>query len=154
MAYLHQYNNIFHVLRKTETGYDYFLLPWDTDMSFGVTWKLGEGFCYDYDESLAAIGCRIEADGEMLENPDYAQKATEHWHTMRQTVFEEQALLARVDALYDQLLPTGALTREKLRWPEYYHGADTVENMKYFISDRLAYLDEFYDSWFAEWALY
>lgn len=146
--------NIFHVLRKTETGYDYFLLPWDTDMSFGVTWKLGEGFCYEYEDSLTAIGCRIEADGEMLQNPDYVERAVEHWHTMRQTVFEEQALLARVDAIYADLALTGALTREKLRWPEYYQGADTVENMKYFISDRLLYLDEFYDSWFAEWALY
>ncbi len=136
--------NMYHVLKKTDDGYAHFLVPWDTDQSFGVVWKEGFAFCYDYQMSLGEFGVRMETPALQKTYPEYQQKAIERWNYLRQTTLAEEKILSYIDELYGQLSISGAFARDVSVWSNRYGEADTVSALKDFVRDRLAFVDEHY----------
>ena len=135
--------NMYHVLKKTDSGYTHYLLPWDTDQSFGLVWKNG-GFAYDYEIALNEFGTRMETSALKNIYPEYPQAAASRWQQLRKTTLSEDNILSHIDALYNGLTKSGALTRDVSVWSNRYEGADTVAMLKRFVSDRLLVLDNYY----------
>lgn len=136
--------NMYIVLNKTDHGYHQFLVPWDTDQSFGVVWKTDIGFCYDYQQSLGEFTTRMETAALKKLHPEYQQSAIERWHFLRQSTLSESSMLYCIDSIYEQLIQSGALARDTAKWSNRYGGEDTVGSLKDFIHDRLLFLDDRY----------
>lgn len=136
--------NIYHALIKREDGYEHFLIPWDTDMSFGLIWINDVGFGYDYG-SIGDIGFRAETNALRKVYPEYSEAAAERWFYLRQTILLEDQILADIDALCEQLNASGALARDIDLWGNRYRRMDTVEKMKRFVREKLEYLDKYHN---------
>lgn len=136
--------NMYHVLKKTDSGYEHFLLPWDTDLSFGVVWKTDVGFCYDRQQSLGQFSHRMETPALRKTDPAYQQKAIERWNYLRQTILTEENILAHIDELYAKLTTSSAVARDVAVWSDRYGGDDTVAALKEYVHARLAFVDEYY----------
>lgn len=137
--------NMYHVLRKTDMGYDMYFVPWDTDMSFGLVWKDNIGFVYDYDTAMDNLKVRKETEAIMQNHPEYKQKAADRWVALRKGVLEENALMSRIHGLYVQLRDSGAAQRDREYWGRQYDGADTIEQLKIFVLERLSVIDNLYE---------
>lgn len=134
------HKNMYHILQKIDNGYSAFLLPWDTDMSFGLNWV--DGFCYD---GLSSdVLTRIETANLMDGNPLYMDMAKEEWALLRKTVFSESYLMQKIDTLYAEISDSGSLIRDRTLWGTQYGDADTIEQLKLFVTGRLSILDEYY----------
>jgi len=138
--------NIYHVLQKNGNTYVHYLIPWDTDMSFGVHIRPEYGFCYDYDVSISMLAQRMETSGLKKFRPEYDRLAALRWHELRCSLLQENILMNEIDVLNNQLNESGALLRDKALWGDRYKGEDTSEKLKTFISERLAFLDAHYAS--------
>ena len=134
--------NMYHVLKHTENGYEHFLLPWDTDLSFGLGWN--DGYYYDYKAAMNVFNFRIETEGLKKAKPEYDQYASERWSELRQSLLSEANLLSYIDIFYGQLSESGAWIRDKSIWADRYGGEDTIDALKQFICERIAVMDEYY----------
>lgn len=136
--------NMYIVLKKSENGYHQFFLPWDTDMSFSLYWsETGFAFNSSYD-MVFSMPFRYETDAVKNAYIQYDSSANNRWYELRQTIFSEDALIQRIDALYMPLIESGAMERDKTLWGERYGGQDTVEHLKEFVRKKLVYMDEYY----------
>ncbi len=135
--------NIYHILRRSGDQYEHFLLPWDTDMSFGIDWSDQIGFCLNPD-TVTTVFERVETVALKKAHPEYDRLAAERWTMLRQQLLSKVELFNQMDALFTEVNQSGAWTRDKALWQGRYGGNDTIEQMKQFISDRLAVLDTIY----------
>lgn len=135
-----RYKNMFYLLEKETNGYRLSLLPWDTDMAWGMTWY--EGFKYNYYWSMKSIGIRQEYGSVKQHTPELNTLMAQRWQALRESVFSEVYVFARLDELSAQLRSSGVLNREWTRWEPLSGGSDTEENLRKFLRERLALLDE------------
>ena len=135
--------NIFYVLNNTPSGYALSLIPWDTDMSFGVVWGDG-GFSYNYERSMDRVARRMEFDSMAEIHPDLYNRLASRWQELRKTVLSEENILSELSRLEAQLADSSVPVRESQRWDKYYGGNDTVENLYRYIHEKLPLIDAYY----------
>lgn len=138
------YKNIYYVVERENGSEMLSMIPWDTDMSFGVYWIDGSGFSYAPD-SVEIIEYRMEYEALKAQYPDLDERMALRWQELRQTVFSTENILGKIDAYRYTILMSGAVDRDfnMLGW--YSWGdQDTVENLKVYIEKRLSILDEKY----------
>ena len=134
--------NMFYLLKYTETGYRLHLLPWDTDMSWGVVWS--DGFAYDFADSLQKTALRREYGWMQEFHPDLNLQMARRWLQLREsplTMETVSAILEQEQALLDA---SGAQKRDTNRWGLRYNGEDSLENLYKSVDARLKYLDAYY----------
>lgn len=136
--------NIFHLLEDTGGGLRHVFIPWDTDMSLGLYWNTEVGFDYGYDEMIHVRKVRQET--KMLEEkyPEYSTMEASRWQELRTGVLREENVLETLSKHETLLNTSGAFARDMQRWGQRYGGADTVEQMKSFLHERLLWLDAYY----------
>lgn len=134
--------NMFHLLRKTADGYDMYLLPWDTDMSWGVVWD--EGFAYDYEESNKKSARREEYTWMQKYHPDLDRQMAERWFELRETLLTMETMESILAQELTVLERSGALKRDRDVWGLTYRGEDSLENLHRFLQERLWKLDTNY----------
>lgn len=135
--------NVYYVsMQKGTDAYGYFI-PWDMNISFGALYAENKFFCMESDKELETLvafepGMRIinlDADGARA-------SAKQTWNRWRGGAFETGQLYARMDALHTQIVDSGAMAREKERWPDGNANED-LTFMKDFTEKRLAFLDAY-----------
>ncbi|MBE6975673.1 MAG: hypothetical protein E7439_00530 [Ruminococcaceae bacterium] len=137
--------NMFHVLIPSGSGYTHYFVPWDTDQSLGVVWSHEKSdFAYDFIRSKTERVQRKETVAMAKLRPDYYQLEAVRWFELREKFLIEEDILAYIDDTYESMNACGVFARDTKLWGERYKGSDTVENLKRFISARLAYLDDYY----------
>ena len=132
------YKNMFYALKKTDNAYELRLVPWDTDLSFGVTWG------YNYEESLNAIVERPELQSIREIMPSVNREMTKRWNELRKSVFSNKTIFLTYDRIIEKLTASGALNRDQEKWGLLHEGEDNLENLNDFICERLALLDKYY----------
>lgn len=147
------FNNIF-IFKKEAGNYRMTVLPWDTDMSFGLSWPDPDGprsevhnisvFSFEYDKSLQADLKRPETDGVRAIHPEFDDLTARRYAQLRQSVLSEEHILGKLDMLSEQVTDSGAMSREIQKWGLLYDGRDSVETVEQFIIERLQWLDHFY----------
>ena len=117
------------------------MIPWDTDMSFGVYWIDGSGFQY-IPESVEIMEYRMEYEALKQQYPDLDERMAKRWQELRQTIFSAENLLGKIDAYRYTILMSGAVDRDFniLGWYSW-GGLDIPENLKLYIENRLEILD-------------
>jgi len=138
------YKNMFYVFDKTDSGYSISMIPWDTDMSMGSTWKNEIGFAYDYQKSVTSYVGRQEYQSMHTLYSDLDQDFSDRWFELRKSIFALEHIWNLMDAHLEVLESSGAVARDQEKWGLFFEGEDTIENLYRFVEDRLAVLDEFY----------
>lgn len=138
----HYYKNIYYVIMREKKEETIHLIPWDTDMSFGVYWK--DGFRY-MPESVETISYRMEYSPLKEHYPQMPEKLAQRWGELRKEVFSEENILNKINEYESLLLKSGALERDYnvLGWNSW-GGEDNIDNLKSYIERRLEVLDENY----------
>ena len=136
------YKNIYYVLKEADGKDKLSMIPWDTDMSFGVYWIDGSGFQY-VPESVEIIEYRMEYEALKSQYPDLDERMAKRWRELRQNVFSAENILGKIDAYRYTALMSGAADRDfnMLGWYSW-GGQDTPENLKIYIENRLDILDK------------
>lgn len=132
------YKNMFYALVKTNETYEMYLVPWDTDLSLGVTWG------YDYEESLNEIVERQELGNVREHVSDIDEQITKRWQELRKSIYSEKKIFSIFDSITAELTVSGVIERDQKRWGLLHEEEDTWENLQLFIKDRLMFLDEYY----------
>lgn len=138
----HYYKNIYYVLMREEKEEALHLIPWDTDMSFGVYWN--DGFSY-MPESVETISYRMEYSSLKKQYPQIPEKLAKRWRELREGVFSEANIINKIEEYESLILKSGALGRDYnvLGWNSW-GGEDNIDNLKSYIERRLEVLDENY----------
>lgn len=135
------FKNMYYLLTAEGDDYRLSLLPWDTDMSWGMVWVSGIGFAYRYDVSMKQGSFRQEYYAYRKWMPELNSLLAERWQLLRQEHLSEENVLSYVDGLSSQLHRSGVLQRDKERWGYYFDGEDTEQMLRKFLVERLANTD-------------
>lgn len=136
------YKNMFYLISENEGIQTVTLIPWDTDMSYGVTWS--NGIDYDYDLSLNMAVRRMEYESVNEIYPDLDNRIAARWQQLRESDFTYEWLKEQLQAIQKELQESGAFEREYSRWERRYGEKDTWGAMEMYIEERLAWLDAYY----------
>lgn len=137
--------NMFYLLKQGETGYRLYLLPWDTDMSWGVVWN--KGFTYDFAESLQKTALRREYYWMQDFHPDLDHQMAKRWFELRENLLTMENMIPIVEQEQAVLDSGGAQKRDQELWGLYYEGEDSLENLYKSIEARLEWLDDYYSQY-------
>ena len=133
------YKNTFYVLQKESDSYRLSMIPWDTDMSFGL-W----GFSYDFDTSVNSINKRMEYNRVKSTYSELDERIVNRWQDLRQNLLSEETMLSVLDQLELKLANSGAYVRDQQLWGLFHGEQDTTEQLRLFILERLRFLDSYY----------
>ena len=134
------FKNMYHLLKYTAEGYRHYLIPWDTDMSFGLTWQEGVGLVYDYDSTVNGYAVRRETRAV----PDIDADMAARWSQLRTSVLSQENINRYLEQELMLLQGSGAYVRNSQVWAERHAGEDTLGNLYRFIGERLVWLDDYY----------
>lgn len=132
------YKNMFYALRENSDTYELYFVPWDTDLSLGVTWG------YAYEESMNEIIERYELATVRENVSDIDEQIAKRWMELRNSIYTEENITFIYEELTKTLTASGALQRDEEKWGLLHEGEDNWENLQKFISERLTFLDEYY----------
>lgn len=135
--------NMFYLFEDAEDSPRLSLIPWDTDMTFGLIWS-GESFYYDEDSWDQEIMERPETAQLREFLPDYSEKSAAYWKELRETTLSSRSIQGALQNLTDQLEASGVLLRDRNLWSQRYKGEDNISSLENWISRRLIFLDQHY----------
>ena len=124
----HFKNQYLHCVLSTG-GYTTYKIPWDVNHTFGDFWQNDAP-----ETNYNAYGMtELTFDGLFavlveLRDPDADAAIRNRWTQLRQTVIQEDLLVARANALFDPLFE--ALERDNERWPECGLGNGNAFNIR------------------------
>ena len=129
---------MFYVLKDNVESRELFFVPWDTDLSLGVTWG------YDYESSMNEIIERYEMPSMRQEIPDIDKRIADRWFELRKTVYSEENILSIYADVTEKLINSGAIKRDVDKWGMLHEGEDNWQSLQIFIKERLSLLDNYY----------
>lgn len=142
------YKNMFFVFRKESDGYRLYLVPWDTDLTWGNIYS-------EKKEDLYTIYAPERADQYLewpladrlirLDTGGIRKKIQERWDELRQTVFSETEMEHLLSDCIHWVQDSGAFARDAVRWPESHHDGD-YESLRSFMRERLEFMDDLIQS--------
>ena len=133
-----------YYLGKYDKGEPYFFIPWDLDGVLGV---IQDGKKERFTTDVLGNGLF----NRLLEiNPNnYKDKVKARWNVLRASAFSNEALLSRIDNVYNKFTKEKIYEREQLVWKNKLND-DTNEAhynyLKMFLEDRLIFLDAHFKS--------
>ena len=138
------YKNMFFAFKKESGGYRLYLVPWDTDLSWGNVYA-------DSAEDLYVVP-NPDAAEQYLEWPfadrllalnagGLKEKVTARWEELRSDVLSEAHLQELMETCIHQVQDSGAFARDAARWPDSRHDGDYAA-MSDFMEKRLRFLDK------------
>lgn len=136
--------NMYYLVRQAVGEYRISMIPWDMDLSFGITWN--DGFAYDYNGSLNASILRQEYDDVQTLYPDLDERIAERWFELRENVLSWEVLSSILYEAEDALVNSGAYARDAALWPGIFHGEDTHEALEQWLWERLQWCDAYYSN--------
>lgn len=135
--------NMFYILKMEEGTYRMYLLPWDTDMAWGVAIN----FVYDFEASRQYVVLREEYPWMKQYHPDIDQQMAQRWFQLRENLLTMENISAVLEQEQQLLDASGALDRDEDCWGLYHEGKDTRENLHRSLEARLAWVDAYYSQY-------
>lgn len=144
--------NMYYITKYGTDGYRMYLAPWDMDLTCGDTLQASTNEAYPWDVGQNPLIYRERINfqpGDRMVALDAAnarERVSEIWQEARQGVLSEKEIKAAVDKWAFCLEASGAMRRDKYRWPESRHEED-YGKMKVLLCYRMELLDAyFYDN--------
>ncbi len=139
--------NMFFLLKESEDGYRMHMLPWDTDMAWGIVWDDEDGFVYDFERSRQMTVLRKEYAWMKSHHPDLDQQMAQRWFQLRESLLTLENMTAVLEQEQAVLDASGAQNRDTDRWGLYYEGQDSLENLYRSLEARLTWVDDYYSQY-------
>lgn len=137
--------NTYYLLKPDERGYSISLLPWDTDLSFGLGYIQRKGHTLiPLDEENLPLLHRREYNAMLALYPDLDARISARWQSLRSGVLSEKHIADTIDAIAAELAASGAYARDAACWGKRYGSEDTMERLFDFLAMRLAQVDAVY----------
>lgn len=136
--------NMYYLVKHENDGYIVTMIPWDMDLSFGITWN--DGFVYDYNDSLNDSVFRQKYDDMLALYPSLDERMAERWFELRENVLSWENIRALLTEAQSKLCNSGAYDRDAAVWGVRYGGQDTHEALEQWIQERLQWCDEYYSN--------
>lgn len=138
------YKNMFFAFKKEETGYRMYLVPWDTDLTWGNIYT-------DDEEKLYTVYAPERAE-EYLEWPfadrllslnvgNIRERVSDRWRELREGTFSEEHMQELLSECIHQVQDSGAFARDAARWPDSNHDGN-YEGLMQFIEARMNFMDK------------
>ena len=141
------YKNMFFAFKKDTDGYQgykLYLVPWDTDLTWGNVYV-------DSKEELYVKWAPENADRYLewplldrlieLDVGGIQEKIKDRWTELRSGILSEESMNEIFTECIHQVQDSGAFTRDATRWPDSRHDAD-YDGMKQFMKERTEFLDK------------
>lgn len=141
------YKNMFFAFKKDTDGYQgykLYLVPWDTDLTWGNVYV-------DSKEELYVKWAPENADRYLewplldrlieLDVGGIREKIKDRWTELRSGILSEESMNEIFIECTHQVQDSGAFTRDATRWPDSRHDAD-YDGMKQFMKERTEFLDK------------
>lgn len=136
------YKNMFYLIQQEGDHFIMSFIPWDTDMSMGVTWT--NGFVYDYTKSVESY---ITCIGQHNVTKDHLQlndMVASYWKQMRKQIYTEENFRELLTESIATINNSGAYLRDMQKWGTRYGEADTQDALFAWLADRLTVVDSQY----------
>ncbi len=127
--------------------YTVLLGAWDLDLTFGNYYTEEEALSCRVDARLADAGLwnsTLMERALTLDTGGVRAAINQRWTTLRSGVLSQDAVLARLSLLEQDVYGSGAAQRDHARWPDAAFTPDTTA-LSQFIRERLAFMDSFVD---------
>ena len=141
------YKNMFFAFKKDTDGYQgykLYLVPWDTDLTWGNVYM-------DSKEELYVKWAPENADRYLewplldrlieLDVGGIRERIKDRWTELRSGILSEESMHEILTECIHQVQDSGAFTRDATRWPDSRHDAD-YDGMKQFMKERTEFLDK------------
>ena len=141
------YKNMFFAFKKDTDGYQgykLYLVPWDTDLTWGNVYV-------DSKEELYVKWAPENADRYLewplldrlieLDVGGIRERIKDRWTELRSGILSEESMNEIFTECIHQVQDSGAFTRDATRWPDSRHDAD-YDGMKQFMKERTEFLDK------------
>ncbi len=141
------YKNMFFAFKKDTDGYQgykLYLVPWDTDLTWGNVYV-------DSKEELYVKWAPENADRYLewplldrlieLDVGGIRERIKDRWTELRSGILSEESMHEILTECIHQVQDSGAFTRDATRWPDSRHDAD-YDGMKQFMKERTEFLDK------------
>ena len=114
-------------------------VPWDTDMSMGLTWTDR----IDFDVGISHDWHIERIEHEHMENhyPNLNGLMAEYWKKMRDDVYTEMNMRLILFDNIDRVCNSGAYFRDIQKWGINWKGADTHDALYNWVHDQLNVMD-------------
>ena len=149
------YTNMYFALLKEYDEYQVYLIPWDTDLSFG-TYFTEEGTNYYalrdnvllQDEEIVHLALdsfyRREHAAMLNRFPDLNSILASRWKELRESVLALEHIRTYIRQIKSEFVDCSAFARDQIRWGEFYSGTDTWDALNQNIEELLLLLDTYY----------
>lgn len=137
--------NAYYILSPNEREYRISLLPWDTDLSFGLEHIVPQGpTLRPLDKDFFPIRHRREYEALLAIYPDLDAQISARWQSLRSGVLSEENLSSTLASITNELKSSGAYGRDTAAWGLRYGDKDTIPRMHDFITMHLEQIDAVY----------
>lgn len=135
------YKNIYFAADVAENGtYTMRQIPWDLDLTFAETFRIG----FDEDETVvyeeAAVPFLRDTKPKLVR--PYLQN---RWNEYREGFLSTDNIQKLLCENRDYLTDSGVMERENARWPQY-HMSDDIDRILNYQERRMIWLDEYFEA--------
>ncbi len=141
--------NMYYVAKSNGKSYRIYFAPWDMDLTWGDCLREGTGEAiWDVELGTGLYSERVNwSFGDRLielDVEDAREQVEIKWKQLREGLLSDDNLTDAVDNLTHEVQDSGALLRDKMRWPDSNFGAD-YELFKRMALYRMKILDYYFD---------
>ena len=136
------YMNMYYIFEKDGDDYIFSMLPWDTDLTFGLTWN--DLYVVDYENMVKNSLSRKEIEILINEYPELKCEISQRWIELRNTVLSKENILIKIQNLDQQIKSSGAYDRDFRIWDFFCGDNDPVGNITDFVEERIDWMDNKY----------
>lgn len=142
-------NTYFAADVSSEDVYAMRQIPWDLDYTFGNQYSYNVLNNVRFEQDYRVVYAETSLPRLKIANPEeIGLPFLERWNTYRESFLRTDAILQLLQQNRQYIMDTGAVAREKERWPEAQVDMD-IDYLLDFQTKRMEWLDGF----FADWAL-
>lgn len=128
-------------------NYKYLLAPWDLDLTWGNRYS-SEGewhvVSYENDPEKEFHAWALPADRNLKLDPEFGKKLLARWQELRAGAWSDEALTARIDSYEADIYGSGAMARERGRWPTS-PTSENLDRFRAYCETRMAFLDGYFE---------
>lgn len=113
--------------------------PWDLDITWGRGFSTSVVLSPSHQFLPVSFGMSQALD---LRIPGFAEQLQSRYKTLRSSWLSNQSLLSRLDLYEKSIFGSGAIVRDKERWPQAA-SAESMDDLAAYIVKRMEYMDDF-----------
>ena len=126
-------------MAKYDTDAPYFYVPWQLNGSFGIKWN---GTVMDSTTDILTNGFMDRVIDTDVGN--YTADVNARWAELRQSLLNTDYVIDRFQYSYNLLKANNVYAREALVFPNYPFNQESLDYIKTWIQERMAFLDIYF----------